>query len=530
MYDEYGTGYYPFPSEERIDPDDLVILWKKKNPSESICLADLVPGGGLEVISTFSSHGLYATSVLDGEGNVLDSIPRSLFSTVAGSGGKPIILVAKSLPQEIKSDYRTSILDLLRWNISHAIGLDPFEVTARHERIMSGYSLAAYTFDHGAFKWKASLREFPSNSELTPVNLGDGMENRLLSSMGPGHQDTDRFNQLLKRSTYNFSTPYFIPVPAKEFMKTYRSAFLIDLDKKRIEWFFPTALGLKLMSTCDLTGDGYKELIFGGYSPENFVSTNNFTDYGMGYIFALDRMGNLLWRYESPWTFMRCYASILQVRSEKQRYVVGYAATYFGDYGEIVLLEPGTGKVARKEETRFAVLGMAVVDSDDDGDDEIYLGSNAGILYHMDHTLRIIDQYGSARHQGEQPHGTAHQDLERAMVVFGANDIDGDGDIEIMAIEKEFTRIDNSYLGADLSFNKSSLIILSSSLELERRIVLDEEHSEGSIDNDLLSVARNNVIGDVNGDGINEIILGNHARELIVIGRRSASANNTERR
>lgn len=276
------------------------------------------------------------------------------------------------------------------------------------------------------------------------------------------------------------------------------------------QWMLRTGPAYSERCTSDIDSDGAEDILIATYSAMNGVSGAGTTDLYCGYVLRLDGSGNEVWRRRLAGAYLGNQLALGDVNADEQEDIVavssGVTSTH---HGEIVVLSADGSLVARHESSG-GMVGLILADLNGDGTPEIVSGGSDGRVIAFSGQLETLAEFADTAHVGC---------AERLSIPILANDLDGDGKVELAVLSNGWTlnRWNNRVDKAGYTWSRHMyLTILSSELQEEARIALP--HLEG-----IRPKVRgggpvpNNFALDLNGDGVNEVILFTNAG-IYVIG------------
>lgn len=278
---------------------------------------------------------------------------------------------------------------------------------------------------------------------------------------------------------------------------SFRGILAIDLGSGEALW--ERRLGTNpLPAACgDLDGDGIEEIVVPVHAPSNGISACGTTDSGCAYVLCLDLDGSEIWRHRTVGPYMSTLTAVGNVRGGDALEVVATSGTPRDVEAGSVTVFDGAGTVLAQSLIVGSAAGLVLADLDRDGLQEIITGDTRGRLVVYDGELGVVRATVATDHPG----------YERSRLrPVAANDIDGDGDIEIVALSIGWTQRAWSPVlrGPGLKMDPVSyVVILNEELEEEARAPFCAESVRGRGPGPL-----NCVVADVNGDGVNDVVLG----------------------
>lgn len=278
---------------------------------------------------------------------------------------------------------------------------------------------------------------------------------------------------------------------------SFRGLLAIDLESGDVLW--ERRLGvIPWMAACaDLDGDGSEEVLLSVYSPSNGVSACGTTDAACSYVLCLDARGNETWRYRLCGSFLGVWVAIADVNGDGRLDIVSVCASERNpDFGSVSVIS-GTGDLLVRRTDMGNPGGLVLADVTGDGSAEILTSDTHGDLFIFDGDLRVVADRADTSHAAYE---------RRRLMPVAANDLDGDGETEIVALSSGWT------------VNVWNPIIARGRLEADTLSYVMV------LDHDLIEEARARVTGrggwgrgngrvdcliaDIDGNGTNEITLG----------------------
>ncbi|MDD3627051.1 MAG: VCBS repeat-containing protein [bacterium] len=259
---------------------------------------------------------------------------------------------------------------------------------------------------------------------------------------------------------------------------------LADYETGKEFWSFDMAIWPFIHSVRDfLYNDGVPEILVGGYAPANGLQVNGLVDIGESYLMLFDLYGNLIWKVTFDGFFLTTYGLVTNDNK-----IIGIASqSYFHDYSEFVLIDPGTGKILKRKRNPIGILRHPILaDFTGDASEELVVATVNGDVIMLDSNFNVI--------KTKKIYPDRTEDLFYPIYPKVANDINGDGKVELI-----LTKYKRVVLPRDYKHDKSKnldfeILILNNSLEIIKTIPVDEEKS--------LSL----IVYDFDNDGFNEII------------------------
>lgn len=249
-----------------------------------------------------------------------------------------------------------------------------------------------------------------------------------------GYQNVDRLYRLLDQPRTHAGESV-AGLTTDAIVGSFRGVIAIDPVAARRRWICPTGVTTYPFVVADLNDDGLDEFVISSYSPENGVSFNGMTDAGTAYVICLDWYGHVLWRRAFHGEYLGVQAAVADVCGDGSREVVVVVSSNKpGDTGCVaVLAADGTTIIERRD--LGGLYGLVVVDLDGKGKAEIVAGAPDGRIVALDGDLETVSSSGDTAHArwvARRLGAAPGSDAGRHLVPCAANDLDGDGDIEIL--------------------------------------------------------------------------------------------------
>lgn len=281
--------------------------------------------------------------------------------------------------------------------------------------------------------------------------------------------------------------------------RSFRGIEAIDLDAGVVSWSRPCGASPRSRIAADLNDDGLQEMLVVTYSPENGASGGGATDRSCGYVLCIDEAGSEIWRYRLSGRFTDVNAAVADVLGDEEPEVVVASSARLNEaQGEISILSR-SGRLIRRTRSFGGALGLCVADLNGDARCEIIFGGSEGRLFVLDEELEI-----TASH--EEPMRPEWENWRVTPVA--ANDIDGDGSVEIVAVTTAWNR--NPAPGRQAAATddaNSDVIVFGPDLRLEARLPLPRPVDGARVVRRGGSHAHSWMVVDVNDDGLNDIVL-----------------------
>ncbi|MBD3367622.1 MAG: hypothetical protein GF405_05555 [Candidatus Eisenbacteria bacterium] len=211
---------------------------------------------------------------------------------------------------------------------------------------------------------------------------------------------------------------------------SFRGVMAVDLETGGLLWERPLGVNNGAQpAVVDLTGDGVEEIVLSTYSPANGVSARGTTDLGYSYILCLDASGRELWRHRRRGWFTGTLVSVADVTGDGRPDVVAVWASTKDRQPARVTVISGEGQLVA-ERPLVGAGGLVLADVTGDGASEILVGESTGRLLALDGRLRTTCEGTAAEHTGFR---------NRHLMPLAANDLDGDGRMEVVAASVGWT-------------------------------------------------------------------------------------------
>lgn len=279
----------------------------------------------------------------------------------------------------------------------------------------------------------------------------------------------------------------------------FRGIVAVDLDDGTVRWSRQCGASPRVRAAADLNDDGLDDMVVVTYSPENGASGGGTTDRSCGYVLCVDQAGNEIWRYRLSGRFTDTHAAIADVLGDGEPEVIVAACARLNEaQGEISILS-GTGELINRRRSYGGALGLCLADLNDDGTPEIIFGGSQGRLFVLDSELNTVAEYG-------QP-GSPDWDNWRVTPI-AANDMDGDGAIEIIAVSSAWNRRPRPGRPAAALDDANNIVtVFGPALEPEAGFPIPQPGPDACVTRRGGSHAHNWMVVDMNGDELNDVVL-----------------------
>jgi hypothetical protein len=446
-YTADGTNYFPIRSKESTQRYTLAVKYRVPPFGWLPTFLRNPDTGALVVASTFSQRIGEKWIEWSMEGRLFalegDTVARFVDCMLVGptgrwSGGGPEYVVWRPQSEYLpaKGRLRDDPSGLFLHNYEgtvRSIGHESnplrsaYLAAARGESLSVRNELVTLAPD-GTQRGAASQIGYGCELELAiPVHTSRG-DVVLMRTTG-GYQNVDRLYRILGQPRLGAGSPE-AQVSTDAIVGSFRGVVAVDPQADKVRWVRPTGVTTYPLVVADVNEDGLDEFVISSYSPENGVSYDGLTDAGTAYVICLDWFGNMLWRHPIHGEYVGVQAAVADVQGGRAPEIVAVASSTNHAAAGCAVVLSGDGTVMAERDDLGGLLGLVVADLDGDGKADIVTGAPDGRLLALDGALQIVADFSD----------TAHADSkERRVIPCAANDIDGDGDVEIVAASVGWT-------------------------------------------------------------------------------------------
>ncbi|MFH1690926.1 MAG: hypothetical protein ABIE42_11955 [Candidatus Eisenbacteria bacterium] len=324
-----------------------------------------------------------------------------------------------------------------------------------------------------------------------------------------GYQSADWLYRLLGRPRVGPANPRLY-VSTDMIQGSFRGLVAIDPAIGEILWARPIGATPLPVAVGDVNGDGLDEFVVSTYSPENGVSQSGTTDAGTAYVICLDWCGNVLWRHSVHGEYAGVQAAIADVSGGRKPEIVAvWSSTSLNEQGGAVVLD-GSGATISSREDLGGLYGLVVADVCGDRRSEIVTGAPGGRLLALDGELGIVASFRD----------TAHRACDDSRLIpLAANDVDGDGDVEILVASVGWSSPGFVPSGRRITWDPVSYVVsLGPGLREEARAPVSPLR-DGNSALRLMPAhpSATAAVCDVEGDGRNEVLISSTSVGLIIV-------------
>ena len=170
-----------------------------------------------------------------------------------------------------------------------------------------------------------------------------------------------------------------------------RGIFVYDGRTLQLKWKYEIGpLIQEIPIIIDSDNDGYPEIIFGSSAPNNGYAQNG-TDDQHAYLFSLNHLGQLRWRKTVGETYSTILTRCIDLDGDQKEDVVTF---FFSSKQELPstleIINPLNGSVVRSLSLPIQQPSWAIMNQDDDVQQEICIFNVEGKMLLFDHQLDII--------------------------------------------------------------------------------------------------------------------------------------------
>jgi len=281
---------------------------------------------------------------------------------------------------------------------------------------------------------------------------------------------------------------------------SFRGVVAIDIETGQALWKrrlgAPPGNGI----VWDLNGDGLDEIIYRTTSTGNGVNGSGVTDAGCAHVLCLDHEGHELWRHRFTGPYLRLQLGVSDLADAPGYEVVVVSGSEQSSATGTLSILSSSGELLAETSALGSPRGLVLVDLTGDGREDIVVGGTRGRMHVLDGALDVVASFVDTVHQGYQ---------ERSVAPVVANDIDGDGEMEILAtslgwaIEEWNVRMSRGRLVV----SPDRYLISTGAGLVEEARARFLEPSAGVTGLSRGPGAAIGFIGDLNDDGHNEFVL-----------------------
>jgi len=316
--------------------------------------------------------------------------------------------------------------------------------------------------------------------------------------VGPGYPASDRFSRLLAE-----------PALVREGAQWPRiRGYVPDILLRRFEayevgsgeqkWMLPVPFFAHEQAIADINGDRIPEIVLGGYSPENGCAASGMVDIGQIPLVVTTFSGEILWTQIFKGPFAGVRACVADVIGDANPEVVAVVHNWRMNWGTVAILDGKSGDVLYRREADFSFCGLSTADTDGDRKKEIFVGSSSGRVFKFDGELGVLAETRVAL--PDSIFGFP------CCLVQATNDIDGDGNTEVICLvaPRGGGEWDPTHT-LELVYGDERIVILRNDCSVEWDIPLGSLGIGQASNSSEGFLSQLVVLGDLNGDGINEI-------------------------
>jgi hypothetical protein len=180
--------------------------------------------------------------------------------------------------------------------------------------------------------------------------------------------------------------------------KAPRGLWCFDLETGQTRWQFPVAPAPKGPVIADLNGDGLLDMVLGSHAVSNGNRLIDGTDDAHSYVYAVAHDGRLLWRREFGNTYVWSHPLVSPVAGSREPAVFAWMegeainreSIGEPEVGRIARLHPANGRTLSTFDAGARLFSCLAEDLDGDGRIEILATDRSGFLHLLDLELRPI--------------------------------------------------------------------------------------------------------------------------------------------
>ena len=299
------------------------------------------------------------------------------------------------------------------------------------------------------------------------------------------------------------------PAASDAVFGSFRGVVAVDLETGEKLWQRRLGAPPHTEIAWDLDGDQLDEIICLTNSPENGVNGSGVTDARCAHVLCFDHEGNELWRYRLTGPFLRLQAAVGDLTDAPgYEVVVVHGSDKSRRVGAVSILS-SCGELLAQSWSYGSPRGLVLVDLDGDQREEIVVGGASGYVYALDGSLNTVASFADTAHRGYD---------HSSVCLAAANDIDGDGEIEILVTSLGWTMVEWRTVMADGSMVIDPcryVISLGEDLKEETRACVVDSFGR-TMEVGRGPGANNAFVSDLDSDGWNELVLEHNAHGAYV--------------
>jgi len=367
-----GTRLFPYPSREQYSFEDFKRIWTYSVP---------------HVVTPYIKQRNMRIAVGDVMGNGVNEI-------IVGDGRKVVILDSEGKVLS-ESDAEEEVLHIA------LLDVDGDTVPEIFYTVNDGrFTIFVLDFENGKFE---KVEEFD-----------------FMSYFGVSHREKKREAAIIPVVLYNIDedeNPEIIAVVNSGYTLKPRGIVAFEYPSGNVEWFYESAPGVSIDAFHDIDGDGKPEIIVSFHSPCNGSVVGDRDDCH-AYLAVLELNGKEVWCKEIASGFIVVRAGVEDINKDGKIDIVGTVFDANNVYGRVFVMDKNGKIVYDKDGLDYSLWLGGIVDFDGNGFKEIVVTDSNGNVSIYSHTLELLRTQQIATYQLSE--------------VEGVNDIDGDGDKEII--------------------------------------------------------------------------------------------------